>query len=243
MLPKPLPSASVNCQHIHISINPTHYEDAFLAGILHRLRSICACTLPYHQSYRRVQKIEAGETVSWGTENRNLPIRKIKAGHWQIRCADATANMYLAVALVLAAGFLGIENQETLRWKDKSSKDLSDSMKFSQPPQEALPRSLDQALDILDANSYELEHIMESKVITHYLSLKRHESEVLGELDDDTLFSVLSQWIQNFRQSAGSVRRSFEQARLGLQQYTCTKGNISHATLDGSKSSIELFAV
>ncbi|THC91252.1 hypothetical protein EYZ11_009291 [Aspergillus tanneri] len=110
--------------------------------------------------------------------------------------------MYLAVALVLAAGFLGIENQETLRWKDKSSKDLSDSMKFSQPPQEALPRSLDQALDILDANS-----------------------------------------IQNFRQSAGSVRRSFEQARLGLQQYTCTKGNISHATLDGSKSSIELFAV
>lgn len=56
--------------------------------------------------------------MSWGTEIRDVPIRKIKAGHWEVRCADGTANMYLGLASILGAGLLGVHDSLELTMKD-----------------------------------------------------------------------------------------------------------------------------
>jgi glutamine synthetase len=56
----------------------------------------------------------AGTLVGCGTQNRYLPVRKIRDGHWELRFADATANFYLFLAVVIAAGLRGIQEHEKL---------------------------------------------------------------------------------------------------------------------------------
>lgn len=73
------------------------------------------------ESYIRVKSLEAGDWVAWGSQNRTAPVRKIAQGHWELRFADATANMYLAISACIGAGLLGLKNNEELRWKDCSS--------------------------------------------------------------------------------------------------------------------------
>ncbi|KAL2009942.1 hypothetical protein VTN00DRAFT_5749 [Thermoascus crustaceus] len=143
MFPKPIPDRSGSGAHIHISMTDSSQQDSFLAGVLQQLPAVCALGLPYDYSYTRVQELEAGNTVCWGTENRGVPIRKIENAHWEIRCADATANMYLAVAAIIVAGLLGIQNKEILHWQDVSGEKCADR---SADAAEPLPENLDQAL-------------------------------------------------------------------------------------------------
>lgn len=178
MSPRPVASRRQSSgQHAHISINPPHNEESFLAGILHRLPQLCAFCLPYEISYERVQPRFAGSTVAWGTEDRSVPIRKIKAGHWEVRCIDATANMYLALAAILSAGMIGCVKKEPLL--------LQDTGKYPQADLdcgEMLPQSIDEALNRLDTTFEELEAMMESKIIRHYLYVKKEESSLIRDM-------------------------------------------------------------
>lgn len=99
---------------MHISMSSPHAESSFLAGILKHLQALCAFSLPYDLSYEREQPYSNSEFVSWGAQNWEVPIRKIKSGHWDFRCVDATANMYLTLAAFLGVGILGMQNQESL---------------------------------------------------------------------------------------------------------------------------------
>ncbi|KAL6808156.1 glutamine synthetase/guanido kinase [Trichoderma camerunense] len=179
MSPRPVESRRQSTgQHTHISINPPHMQNHFLAGMLQRLPQLCAFCLPYEISYERVQPYLAGHLVGWGTENRVVPIRKIKAGHWEVRCIDATANMYLALAAILSAGLLGCTNKEPLLWPDTGI--MTDPW-----PRDAksLPKNIGDALDRLEENHKDLETMMESGVIQHYLRVKRTEAAKLRETD------------------------------------------------------------
>lgn len=68
--------------HFHIPIAPPTQSgaDCFLAGILENLPALCAFSLPLEEIYRRVddKRSEAGAWVAWGTQNRDVPIRKIE---------------------------------------------------------------------------------------------------------------------------------------------------------------------
>ncbi|KAE8141339.1 hypothetical protein BDV38DRAFT_268588 [Aspergillus pseudotamarii] len=123
-------------QHTHISVHPPHCESSFLAGMLNRLGSL------------------SGDLVAWGTQDREVPIRKMSPGHWEIRCVDATANMYLTLASILSAGILGLIGQEPLAWPDTSLLQEGVNMSYAEPVY--LPRTLDVALDLLEANADEL---------------------------------------------------------------------------------------
>lgn len=125
----PMPIEGIGtAAHAHISLNssrlsPTDIESKelpFFAGVLENLSAICAFTLPEAVSYKRVvdDSWTGGTWVTWGTQNREVPLRKVVPGRWEIRCIDAMANMYLALGAILGAGLTGIEEQKELLWKD-----------------------------------------------------------------------------------------------------------------------------
>lgn len=165
-------------QHTHVSINPPHLQDPFLAGLLRRLPAMCAFCLPYPLSYERVQPYLAGHLVGWGTENRLVPVRKIKAGHWELRFVDATANMYLALAAVFSAGLLGCMSKEPMLWPDTGV--MADPWPKDAKP---LPTGLDQALNELEAVREELGSLMGQDIVDHYLGVKMVEAAKLREMD------------------------------------------------------------
>ncbi|KAI5781554.1 hypothetical protein EDC01DRAFT_694357 [Geopyxis carbonaria] len=111
--PKPYANQIGTAAHTHISLGKGKaYQSEFIAGIIRHLQAICAFGLPSFASYERsIDNCWSGGTwVCWGDENRETPLRRISEAdaHWEIRCIDATANMYLFISAVINAGILGV---------------------------------------------------------------------------------------------------------------------------------------
>ncbi|KAJ5523572.1 protein fluG [Penicillium frequentans] len=198
MAPKPFAARrQATGQHTHISISDVTYEREFLAGILHRLPSLCATCMPYDLSYERAKPYLGGNRVAWGTENREVPIRKIRPGHWEVRCVDATANMYLALAATLGSGLLGIEQQQRLTWPD-TAMPVRHCMETDCPetkataPDSELPSTLEEALQKLELTSSELGKMMNSEILQHYLFVKKFEAAQNARKDPQQVRNLLS---------------------------------------------------
>lgn len=90
----------------------------FIAGLLHHLPALMAITTPIPNSYRRLQPhFWSGAFRCWGYDNREAAIRvpsnpeAPKYTHFELKTVDATANPYLALGAVIAAGLDGIRRQ------------------------------------------------------------------------------------------------------------------------------------
>jgi glutamine synthetase len=176
--------------HIHISIQPTKHEDAFMAGILGNLPLLCAFGMASIDSYfRSHESIEeaAGHWVGWGFQNRYLPVRKISSGHWELRFVDGTANMYMVVATTLAAGLDGIKTKRPLTWKDcqmvPSTMTEQDLAKHSMTTK--VPRSLAESLVILEKQKGVLGLYMAPIILQAYENVKKKELEVVGKWTEE----------------------------------------------------------
>ncbi|EGD85863.1 hypothetical protein H112_06783 [Trichophyton rubrum D6] len=188
MAPRPVAShKQVAGQHTHISLNPPNKETSFLAGILRRLPGLCAFFLPYDLSYERVQPYLAGHIVAWGSENRAVPVRQIKSGHWELRCVDATANMYVALAAVISAGTIGCINEEPLVWPDTGL--ITEH--FPTSGVEPFPKSVAGSLEQLEKCCDSLQEFMESRILRHYIAVKRYEAPRLQTLPEETVRQLL----------------------------------------------------
>ncbi len=95
----------------------------FLAGVLAHLPALLAIGAPSVASYLRlVPEHWAGDYCCWGLENREAAVRlvagPVRAGQWaanaELKCIDATANSYLVVGAVIAAGLDGIDTRTAL---------------------------------------------------------------------------------------------------------------------------------
>ena len=89
----------------------------YLAGLLRHLPGIAAVTAPSTGSLlRRRPHYWAGAYACWGVENREATLRLVPGtaflgeGHTnvELKASDASANPYLALAVVLAAGLDGV---------------------------------------------------------------------------------------------------------------------------------------
>ncbi len=85
----------------------------FIAGILTHAREFCLVTNPTVNSYKRlVPGYEAPCYVSWSEANRStmirIPASRGNSTRVEVRSVDPTANPYLAMAAILAAGLEGI---------------------------------------------------------------------------------------------------------------------------------------
>lgn len=88
----------------------------FIAGVMKHIKGITAVTNPLVNSYKRlVPEYEAPVYIAWSACNRSPLIRVPSAnGHAsriELRSPDPSANPYLSLALVLAAGLEGIRNK------------------------------------------------------------------------------------------------------------------------------------
>ncbi|KZS96669.1 glutamine synthetase/guanido kinase [Sistotremastrum niveocremeum HHB9708] len=172
--PRIFDNALGTASHTHISSsvpNPptiptpfTSVESSFLQGLLNHLPSTCIFTLPTPSSYDRMKDgIWSGGTwVSWGRNNRECPIRickKHSGYNFEVRCVDATANPYLAVAASLSAGMTGVKAGVGLDVKECSVKaacELSDAERKEKNITKRLPMNLEEARDIFIKENREL---------------------------------------------------------------------------------------
>lgn len=84
-------------------------------------------TLPLPASYQRVADgiFSGGTYVSWGTDNREVPVRLTNATepasrNFEMKMLDGTASPYFALSAILGAGLAGIERGVELTTKDCS---------------------------------------------------------------------------------------------------------------------------
>ena len=149
------------------------------------------------ESYIRVKSLEAGDWVAWGSQNRTTPVRKITQGHWELRPADATANMYLALSACIGAGLLGLKNNEELRWRDCSSwcSKLSDVERRDLGISTRLPSTLREAVERLKEIDEGMREILGASLVQRYIQLKEGEEERLGSKEMD---EVRNMYLQRF---------------------------------------------
>ncbi|MFG2000718.1 glutamine synthetase [Spirillospora sp. NPDC048911] len=98
--------------------------EAFTEGVLSRLPALLAVGAPSVASYLRlVPSHWAGAFACWGLENREAALRFVTgalgerayAANLEVKCFDASANPYLALAGLLAAGRAGVTGKAELR--------------------------------------------------------------------------------------------------------------------------------
>ncbi len=120
-----------NGWHLHTSVRrkgrnllsgegvPGDEGAAYLAGLLRDLPALTAITAPSVPSTMRLRPgYFAGAYAFWGVENREAPLRYVPGtsllgdGHAnvELKTSDASANPYLALTAVMAAGMAGIED-------------------------------------------------------------------------------------------------------------------------------------
>ncbi|KAI9642438.1 hypothetical protein NHQ30_009243 [Ciborinia camelliae] len=192
--PKPLPENLGTGAHVHISIPTQEGEKEetychFYAGILKHLRSITAFTYSNPASYDRMSAVGcwAGSTwVTWGTQNRETALRKIVGSHWEIRCLDGLANIYLALAAMIGAGVEGVISKEkmTLLDCDVNPAKLSQADRDDYNIKEMLPCTLEEALAALKIDQG-MHKILGEAVVDTYIAMKRGELELLKSLNDE----------------------------------------------------------
>ena len=189
--PKPFPMMAGTAAHAHISIsspNAINVYESFYAGILAHLRAICAFTYSNAASYDRVKDgcWAGGTWVAWGNQNRETPLRKIEGSHWELKCLDGLANVYLAMAAVISAGVEGVVAGDALEFKDceKDPASLTDEERNKLGIEEKLPASLEEALEELDEDEG-LGNILGREVVTRYIAVKKAEADLLNGMEAD----------------------------------------------------------
>ncbi|CAO2648711.1 Nn.00g096600.m01.CDS01 [Neocucurbitaria sp. VM-36] len=189
--PQPFPGTTT-AAHAHISLHPPAADKAFfVGGVLQHLRALCAITMPESVSYTRVTDSHwaNGSWVAWGTQNRETPLRRVSAGHWEVRSVDGMANPYLALAAILAAGLLGLKRgvggEEGVEHKDVAVDPavMDEQARVRSGIVERLPGSIDEALSALAADE-ELCEELPRGLVKHYLVMKEAEQKMLQDMSE-----------------------------------------------------------
>lgn len=194
--PKPITEACGTAAHTHISVTPTAGDESgkasiwnsFYAGVLVHLRAICAFTYSNMASYERVMDgtWAGGTWVAWGTQNREVPLRKIQDGHWEVRCVDGLANPYLAMMAIIVAGLEGVKRQEKLVWGDctKDPGSLFWEERLNLGINSNLPATIEEALVSLEEDTAFVRAVGEH-VVSRYVAVKKAETKKLKSMETE----------------------------------------------------------
>ncbi|WP_460098598.1 type I glutamate--ammonia ligase [Pseudomonas sp. H3_C08] len=207
--PKTAADAVCNGVHLHVSLldlagQPMLYDAGtsnglsslgqhWAAGILHYLPALCAFTAPTPVSYERLQPHHwSASYACLGQQNREAALRicpTVSLGgksvaqqfNLEFRAMDATASPHLAMAALLIAGRLGIEQRLAL---NAITNEIPDSLNDEQRKARgivALPASLAQALDCL-RNSGTFTAWLPKPLLDTYYALKTEELALTEQL-------------------------------------------------------------
>ncbi|KAH8692928.1 hypothetical protein BGW36DRAFT_302758 [Talaromyces proteolyticus] len=184
----PLLDGPTNGIHLHMSVDklaPPHTHN-FLAGILNHMGSLCAFGMANFDGYVRTGKDAAGTWVGFGTENRDLPVRKISEQHWEFRMMDSTSNTYLFAAAVLLTGLGGLSEKMDLDWEDCRvfPHSLDERERAEYQLDKRMPSSLQEALQLLKADAA-VKTWIPKELLNSYIPVKEKEVEVFQKMTDN----------------------------------------------------------
>lgn len=193
---KPMAGEPGSAMHIHQSVvdsesgrnifsnpdgTPSKNFAWFVGGLQKYMPSAMALVAPYVNSYRRIVRHTAAPiNIQWGMDNRTVGFRvpHADAANRRIenRVVGADANPYIAFAVTLACGYLGMEEQIEPR---AEITDSAYDMDYE------LPRSLSEALSWL-RDTPALKKVLGDRFIKVYASVK--------ELEYAEFMKVISPW-------------------------------------------------
>jgi len=201
-LPKPVFGEAGNGLHVHMHLfkngAPVFYDENgysqlsetalyFIGGILRHVRALCAITNPSTNSYKRlVPGFEAPTTIGFATANRSSVIRipgyakSPNHKRFELRSPDGTCNPYYAFAAILMAGLDGVKNKIDPVEAGYGPYDFNLYNLTAEERRRIrfLPRSLDEALDALEADHDFLTEggVFPETLINLWIDKKREES-------------------------------------------------------------------
>ncbi len=161
----------------------------FIAGILHHLPALMALTTPSTNSYRRIRPYSwSGAFRCWGIDNREAAVRvpsnpeEISPTHFEVKTVDASANPYLALGTVIAAGLDGVRHclelgepiavdPGTIAESDRSALGI-----------DLLPTNLGESIEQLSADQVLL-NALGSELAQAYLAVRKAEWEAMKDFE------------------------------------------------------------
>lgn len=151
----------------------------YIGGLLKHIKEITAITNPLVNSYKRlVPGFEAPVYIAWSASNRTslvrIPASRGETTRLELRNPDPSANPYLALAVVLAAGLDGIKNK--IKPPMSQVKNIF-SMSEEEREEEGidrLPSNLGEAIECME-NSTFLREVLGEHVFETYLRAKKLE--------------------------------------------------------------------
>ncbi len=150
---------------------------AYLGGLQRYTPQVMAILAPNVNSYRRFEGAESCPTnVKWGLDNRTtgfrVPLSGPESTRIENRIPGSDTNPYLAIAVSLACGYLGIRDQ--LRPDDPIKADASD-LPYT------IPRSLRDSLELLQ-QSDALVELLGERFVKTYVDLKQREIDAFSRV-------------------------------------------------------------
>ncbi|MBB3220429.1 glutamine synthetase family protein [Pseudoduganella umbonata] len=193
---KPMAGEPGSAMHIHQSVvdaktgwnifsnedgSPSQLFKHYIGGLQRYMPSALAIVAPYVNSYRRlVRHTAAPINIQWGVDNRTVGFRVPESGiqdrRVENRIIGSDANPYLALAVTLAAGYLGMtEGLDPTEITHGSAYE----MKYE------LPQGLPEALGLLRKEE-KLRGVLGERFIDVYAAIK--------DLEHQEFMTVISPW-------------------------------------------------
>jgi glutamine synthetase len=209
-MPKPVNGQNGNGMHVHQSLwkdgknlffdknGPYHLSllaQRYMAGLMTHAREISAVLSQWVNSYKRlIEGYEAPVYIAWGQRNRSAYIRvpeyqpgREKATRIELRAADPACNIYLAFAVMMAAGAEGIRRKAEL--VDPVEENIYRMSGARQRKFEirTLPRSLEEAVEVMGKSAVVRDalgdHIFDKLIANKRKEVEEYARNVSGEFE------------------------------------------------------------
>ncbi len=209
-MPKPVNGQNGSGMHVHQSLwrdgknlffeknGPYHLSllaRRYMAGLMTHALEISAVLSQWVNSYKRlIEGYEAPVYIAWGQRNRSAYIRvpeyqpgKERATRIELRAADPACNIYLALAVMLAAGAEGIRKKYELA--DPVEENIYHMSNSRQRKFEirVLPRNLEEAVRLMEKSAVVKDalgdHIFGKLVANKLQEVEEYGRNVSGEFE------------------------------------------------------------
>ncbi len=193
-MPKPIFGINGSGMHVHQSLfrngkNAFYSKTAdyglskvargYIAGLLRHAKEFCAVTNPLVNSFKRlVPGYEAPTHIAWSERNRSplarVPARRGAGTRVEMRMPDPACNPYLALAVMMAAGLEGIDNDWDPGEPINKNIFTMSHRERRRNKIDSLPDNLGQAVSIM-AKSKFVRKVLGDHIFTNYVEAKRNE--------------------------------------------------------------------
>lgn len=146
--------------------------EAFLAGILNRIREITLFLNPEKESYLRLGEDKAPRYICYSRSNRSALIRIPAADEHrtriEVRSPDPSCNPYLALVLLIAAGMEGIE-------KGLQAQAVDENVYIHHEGLQKLPATLKEAIQLAENSSF-IKEVLGEQLLLEFLNAKKQQT-------------------------------------------------------------------